>query len=264
MKNILIFIFASLLFSSCTEEIILDLNSANPQIVIEGAVTDQRVPYEIKISKTINFSDKNEFPAVRGADVTIADNAGVSEKLVEASPGVYKTSKLRGTPGRRYTLTVIVDGKTYTAVSSMPAVVRLESVDITESQIPNLGNNPDQKFYDVFPNYYDPEDATDYYLFNQYSGGKKDKGFFNVKNDLLSNGQYNYEPLFLGLNVKAKDSLKVEMLHIDKGVYNYYYSLSQLGEEGSGTPTNPLTNIKGGALGYFSAHTLQSKTVAVP
>jgi hypothetical protein len=50
------------------------------------------------------------------------------------------------------------------------------------------------------------------------------------------------------------------MYCIDKNVYNYFFSLLQVtGNNGgfqSASPDNPITNISGGALGYFSAHTV--------
>ena len=53
---------------------------------------------------------------------------------------------------------------------------------------------------------------------------------------------------------------------IDRPIYKYWYSLDRSATGGSGqaTPSNPVTNLQGGALGYFSAHTLQSRTMIVP
>jgi len=54
---------------------------------------------------------------------------------------------------------------------------------------------------------------------------------------------------------------------VDKKVFTYWYSLSQQGGNGfanSATPSNPTSNISNGALGYFSAHTVQHASVTVP
>jgi len=50
---------------------------------------------------------------------------------------------------------------------------------------------------------------------------------------------------------------------IDKNVYEYWYSLDQssTGSSQSAAPGNPVSNMQGGALGYFSANTLQSRSV---
>jgi hypothetical protein len=52
---------------------------------------------------------------------------------------------------------------------------------------------------------------------------------------------------------------------IDKNVFEYFKQLSGLDPtNGQPTaPTNPVSNISGGALGYFSAHTTQKKKAIV-
>jgi hypothetical protein len=52
------------------------------------------------------------------------------------------------------------------------------------------------------------------------------------------------------------------MYSIDKNVYQYFYELQQLLQANpfnEATPSNPDTNLTGGALGYFSAHTIETK-----
>jgi hypothetical protein len=53
---------------------------------------------------------------------------------------------------------------------------------------------------------------------------------------------------------------------IDKGAYDYFYSLDQITSTNgnSATPANPVSNISGGALGYFSAHTVRKATAVIP
>ena len=50
---------------------------------------------------------------------------------------------------------------------------------------------------------------------------------------------------------------------IDNAVYKYWFSLNQsaTGTSQSASPANAVSNISGGALGYFSVHTVESKTV---
>lgn len=50
---------------------------------------------------------------------------------------------------------------------------------------------------------------------------------------------------------------------VDKAVNLYFVSMSQTNGE-SATPANPVSNIAGGALGYFSAYTKQIKKVKIP
>jgi len=55
------------------------------------------------------------------------------------------------------------------------------------------------------------------------------------------------------------------MICNDAAVYKYWYSLND-GATGTGqsaSPANPVTNISGGALGYFSAQTVRTKGIKV-
>jgi hypothetical protein len=64
--------------------------------------------------------------------------------------------------------------------------------------------------------------------------------------------------------VKKGDVVTVEMQCLDKESYDYFYSLFSIGNNGPGaTPTNPVSNISGGELGYFSAYTSQKQTIEI-
>jgi hypothetical protein len=66
--------------------------------------------------------------------------------------------------------------------------------------------------------------------------------------------------------VKLNDIVSVEMQCITRPTYLYYYTLNQQSGSGPGggtTPANPPTNIQGGALGIFSAHTVQRKMIRI-
>jgi hypothetical protein len=62
--------------------------------------------------------------------------------------------------------------------------------------------------------------------------------------------------------LNAKDIIEVEMRCIDRNTCRYFTS-PQDSQNNATTPANPPTNISGGALGYFSAHTSQLKKVQV-
>jgi ribosomal protein S1 len=121
--------------------------------------------------------------------------------------------------------------------------------------------------------YKDPVGRGNAYRYIQYVNEVKEKTIF-VRDDDLTDGRTIERVLFFFYDdededkkkLKKGDVVKVEMLGIDYPIYKYWYSLAQssTGENQSATPGNPVTNMKGGALGYFSAHTIQSKTVTVP
>lgn len=91
-----------------------------------------------------------------------------------------------------------------------------------------------------------------------------------VQNDAVTNGVVNTQRLEADENIvklKPGDSITINMQCIDNRVALYYTTLALMGDSGPGggtTPNNPPTNISNGALGVFSAHTVQEKSKIVP
>ncbi len=264
MKKLFISCIAlTILFSYCTKEIEVDLNTADPKIVIEGNITNEAGPYTVKISKTVNFSEPNSFPPVSGALVTISDNVGVIDTLSETSPGLYKTSILAGIPGRTYNLKVVTEGKSFFAVSTMPQPVNLDSLAF---ELFTSSGNTGGPEYLTLPVFMDPPATVNSYRFIQTVNDKLDKTYF-VLNDNTFNGLENDQLLFNpDSEIVSGDTVSVEFRCTDKSTYDYFYTLSQVSDGPfSTTPSNPPNNITGNiALGIFSAYTLQRKSKIVP
>jgi len=248
---------------ACQKTVHLNLNNAAPQIVIEGEVTDDTTaPYTVRVHRTVSFYSENSFPAVRGASIRISDNEGHVDSLVESTPGVYTTQTLKGKPGNTYTLSVLSQDTLYTAVSTMPQPVKLDSV--TFNHRTGFGRNT---IYAV-PNFQDPAGIANYYQFVEYLNGVLLNKDIFVFDDRLSDGRYITRSLRNdSAYLKAGDWLEVRMYCIDKPVFDYFNELDQ--SAGGGTfnttasPANPISNISNGALGYFSAHTIRSVKTTV-
>ncbi len=250
------------LFCSCQKVVNLKLNTIPPQIVIQGEITDSGAPYSITINQTVDFYASNTFPPVSGAVVIISDDAGESDSLIEYTPGIYSTQGLLGKPGRTYTLSVTVQGKNYTAVSTMPMPVNLDSVSF------ELTSGFGVKRINAIVNFQDPPGVPNYYQFQEYINGQLFNKEIFIFDDRLSDGKYISATLRTDSSyLNEGDVLKLNMFSIDKNVYNYFLQLRQSSGTGAfnstASPANPTTNITGGALGYFSAHTTQSKTITI-
>lgn len=91
-------------------------------------------------------------------------------------------------------------------------------------------------------------------------------------NDEFTSGQEINEYLVFENRTKdhSKDIVKgnkltVEMHSIEASVYTYLSSLFNANGSADGAaPANPVSNISGGALGFFSAHTVERKTIIIP
>jgi hypothetical protein len=263
MRNSIIALLALFAMASCEKEIDIDLKDSEPKVVIEGKITQGELG-QVKITKTVNFSDSNVFPTVSGAIVKITDSQGTSEQLNEIRPGVYEGKNLRGAIGQTYTLTVEAEGKTYTASSTMPQLVKLEGVRTEINSFAPPGRDKD--LLTVYPLYTDPAELGNNYRFIAAANDLLDRTII-LSNDNIDNGMPNSRPLFTqDLEVRAGDKLSLEMWCMDRGTYDYFFSLSQTSGNGPGggtTPTNPPNNLSGGALGFFSAHTLEKITLTV-
>ncbi|MEO5684935.1 MAG: DUF4249 domain-containing protein [Chitinophagaceae bacterium] len=253
-----------LAYSSCEKVIDIKLRDADQKYVIEGNITNEPGQCSVSITQTKAFSEDNNFPGVSGATVTVSDNGGTAIPLVETGQGIYTTSIINGAPGHTYTLKILVNGKTFGSVSTLPLPVNLDSIFIEDRIL--FGDST--KIVNI--TYKDPAAVGDAYRFLQYRNNVQEKTVF-VNNDDFTNGNAVTTQLLVFGNddddkkIKAGDSIKVTMQCLDTPVYKYWFSIdAATGESNNATPANPVTNITGGALGYFSAHTTQSKTVRVP
>lgn len=251
-------ILSILFLTSCEKVIDVEVNDAAKKYVIEGVLTNEAGGCRVKISKTKSISDDNAFAGVAGAQVQIVNEDGSVTDLAETSAGVYQSS-LIGLPGKQYRLQVSISGETFTATSQMPQLVPIDSVYISTMDM--MG----EKVYNTNVVFVDPIEKGNAYRFVQYINGTKRKDIF-VQNDNLSNGRKNTNTLFShDEEVKQSDLVRVELQSIDPAVYQYWFSLWQgaTGDGNAASPANPQSNINGGALGYFSAHAVSTKTVVV-
>lgn len=256
------FLLTIVLASACKKVIDVDLKSTTPQIVIEGNITDAGGPYEVKISKTVDFSVNNVYPPVTNAVVTITDTTnGITEQLYQSDSGVYITTDLIGVSRHTYRLQVNVNGQQYTASSTMPRRVPLDSITFAENV--NFNN---QMEINAVVNFQDPVGLGNYYMFTEHVDSRQIPDIF-VFEDRLSDGRYIEDPLFNDSAYLQKgDTLVLSMDCIDQNIYNYFFTLMNVTGNNnfqSVTPANPVSNISNGALGYFSAHTTQRAAISV-
>ncbi|MDP4239871.1 MAG: DUF4249 domain-containing protein [Bacteroidota bacterium] len=249
----------SVFFSSCQQVIQLDLDTSVPHLVIQGNVYDQAGPYKVKISKTVNFDAANIYPAVTNATVTISDNAGLSEVLSQDTAGTYITSKLHGKVGRTYILTVNVDGKTYTASSTMPVPAEIDSIYYKNSL---FGGSQL-----IALDFINPPNKENYYRIIHFINDKQATGFSIFSKNTSQAEKTSYA--FMSTNprdttttpkLKKGDKVAVWLECIDKGVFEYFRTANSEGGQNA-SPANPVSNISNGALGYFSACSVRKRQI---
>jgi len=142
----LLFVFYCFLFLSCqkeiTDEIMLDLPEAAEKIVIEGVI-EAGSPAILNITKSVGFFSPSDSSSinksiVRNAKVTVNDGSSTFNfRFIDTTiifncnrypiTGYYNLD-LIGMVGKTYSLNVIVDDKTYTAITTIPSAVPLFDV----------------------------------------------------------------------------------------------------------------------------------------
>jgi len=88
----------------------------------------------------------------------------------------------------------------------------------------------------------------------------------NVINDKYYNGNAVRYTVFRDdkAYIKKGDSLMVEMRNLDKANYDYFNTLNDvINSDRSAAPANPVSNITGGALGYFCAYSSTKMSLVV-
>jgi hypothetical protein len=252
--------------TSCQKVIDVQVNTSAAQAVIEGNLTDVRGTQTIKITQSVPYTESNVYPPIQGATVKVSDNAGNNWLFNESQPGLYTFNNIRGVAGRTYTMTVnTTDQKTYTAVSTMPARVALDSVHVRDITF----GSTERKAVVAYFN--DPPGIANQYRYVLTINGVLSKTVY-ADDDRLTDGNAIQENLYPRndedefTEIKPGDQVQTEMQCIDKDVFTYWFTLRQQyrgGPGGGSTPGNPPSNISNNALGYFSAHTTQSKKIVV-
>jgi hypothetical protein len=255
MQKIINLLIVAALFTGCTKVIDVDLKNSDPQLVIEGSVTNSS-PASVSISQSVLFTTSNNFPPVSGAVVRVTDNTGSRYVLAETSAGTYANNALVGVEGRTYNLSISLNGKEYTSSSTMPSQVNMDTILL--EQIAFITEN----IWIVKPKYTDPPGFGNYYRFIEKINNVRNPAIW-VWDDKLSNNGVSTRPLIQGDSaIELNDTIEVEMQCIDRNIFRYFSALQSL-QDNSTTPTNPDSNITGNVLGYFSAHTSQKKKVVV-
>jgi len=273
MKPLQVFLWpfvllSPLLLCSCQKVVSIDLNQTNPQVVIEGVVSNQQGPTIVSVALSGDyFAPSLTFPPVDHALVLVADNLGNLDTLREDSAGIYRSSTLTGVPGRTYSLRVVARGTEYDATCAMPAKVKIDSL----YAIPFREFDGDHS-YNMYVVFHDPPETQNWYRLDAHStgaaidslGGRR----FILYTDRLTNGVETAFRIRSGRQALAGDTVIVHLYSISKATYDYYNTVNAiLGSDRSPTslaPANPNTNLSNGSLGYFAAYAVDSMSVILP
>ncbi|MGZ4034462.1 MAG: DUF4249 domain-containing protein [Bacteroidia bacterium] len=278
MKKYFLFFLILFIISSCTEKINVNLPGSDGKIVIEGNIENGKYP-EVIITKTIplfssisgtSASDFYVLDAhVYVSNGTITDTLSLTIDSASSLGVVYKGNTITGVVGQTYSLKVVAaNGKIYTATTSIPTPVPLDSVwwkkqppndtlgfaNAHLSDPPGLGNN--YRWYAKRPTkdrrFIAPGGATfDDKLINGKSfdfaytkGYDPTDNVHSVQND--PDGERYY--------YRKTDTIYIKFCSIDRASKDFYTTFeNSISNNGNpfASPVTILSNIDGGALGVW-------------
>lgn len=298
MKNLLLpalllAAFAGL--SSCEKEVNFELGPGADKVVVEGTIESGLPPY-IFLSKSIGFFSKVDFNTLGNAflhDAVITvkegnrsftlkeysfDNSGVLFYFYSVDTADVQARNFTGEPGKTYDLRILLDGKEYTATTSIPYVKPLDSLWAE----PPPPEDADPDFPDLmrlFGSYTDPDTLGNRI---RYYTRKNSEGYlppyYSVYDDAIVNGTRIKVQIDAGFNKMDTfnrktfgyfykgDTVTVKWSAIDKGVFDFWRTLEfSYGSTGNPftTPVAITSNITGGALGVWAGYGVSTSSYII-
>lgn len=263
------------LLTSCEKTIILESTDTSSHVVIEGLLTNKTYRQYIKVTRTTGFYSTGQTPRITNAIVQVVDDLGNVFAYThnpsgdEDSIGYYKPDAgFAGVIGRTYTLSVVVDGTTYTAADKLLPVTKIDSLGYRVNEDEKVDPKVTGKFYEVLMYAAEPADNRDYYKFDFYRNDSLALYFdtdIYFTDDLALGEEINgvASPVYYALG----DQARLEAFSLTRTGYVYYNDLFNLINNDGGMygppPANCRTNLTNGALGFFQVSALESRDILI-
>ncbi|HUR12675.1 MAG TPA: DUF4249 domain-containing protein [Flavitalea sp.] len=176
LHNIRLVVILAFFFSmvSCIKEIRPPLRTVTPKLVVEGGITTDTTPYQVKLSFSGPYRFGQNIPdslIIEDAQVSIADNIGRSTPLTYKGNGIYVTTDTTfiGQSGKAYQVHITLqDGRSYI---SQPEKIAAPVTDLHVSKVEFDADYDFQHPTDlkIFVDVNDPPGEENYYLWKAYS-----------------------------------------------------------------------------------------------
>lgn len=262
-----IFGILSLMFFSCEEVVEVDLNTAEPRLVVEASINwykgDTGNIQKIRLTTTAGYYDP-EVPTVSNAIVKITSEDGQVFDFLEETPGNYYCHDFVPEIGKNYELMVMVNGEVYTATEKMYAVPEIQYVE----QNNDIGFSDDLIEIKYF--FQDNAEEENYYL-DSFTIDNITYPVYGISSDKFFQGNMMYG-IFLYDEFETGDDVDIKLYGISSSYYNYMRVLFNSTDSGGPFPI-PVGTVRGNlvnqtnpdnyALGYFRLSEVDQITYTV-
>lgn len=253
MKKIFLIVLIGVGLLGCEDVVDLDLNTAEPKLVVEANITvlkDTHASYNssIRLTKSASFYT-NEIPFVDDAIVKITDQNNLEMLFIHVGNGNYEADFIPQ-ENMEYTLEIIYKDELFQAVTSLQTTSSFEYVE----QNNDGGFFGDQIELKAF--FTDPADERNFYYFVAYCerGDRR-----SVSNDEFYNGNTTFL-MYTDEDLIPGDEVRFHLYGTTEGFYNFMAKILQQSGTGGPFDTPPAgirgnivntTNNKNYPYGYF-------------
>ncbi|MDI1256348.1 MAG: DUF4249 domain-containing protein [Flavobacterium sp.] len=272
MKNIkyISLLLIALFFTSCEEVVDVDLDTAAPRLVIDASINWYKGTagneQKIKLTTTAGYYD-TVIPAISGAQVFITNSTNNVFTFIEnPDTGEYSCTNFVPVLNETYTLTVISEGQTYTAVETMKATSVIKDNIAQNNEGGFSGSDIELKFF------FQDNGAEDNYYMTRIAASIHPLAEYEVSDDEFFQGN-EITGIYIDEDLKAGDIMQFSVYGISEQYKNYMTILLNASQGDGGpfqtTPSNARgnlinqTNSNNFALGYFRLSEVDTKTYTV-
>lgn len=248
------------ILASCEKVVNIDIQQKEERLVVDALVSSLPDQTYVRLSKTSPLFSAQNYGIVSQATVKISSSTGDEFLMEETEPGIYTNANIVGEEGVEYSLEVDWDNEKIEALSKMPNIVAIDSLELVISPSGFMGK--DEETYSLKVHFNDPVNEANYYRYDIFNNDSLHSGFI-VSNDLFYNGLKTFQFL-MNQGFKPLDSVTVQLSSIDQLNYSYFLVLSQGDSPFNIAPGNPISNLQGNAIGYFGAYAQFRKTIIIP
>ncbi|WP_418512073.1 DUF4249 family protein [Corallibacter sp.] len=250
MKKTIYILFIFSLYFSCEDVIDVNLNKAEPRLVIEASINWlKNTPgneQSIKLSLSAPFFDESVPPA-NGATIQITDNNNNTFNFIEeGNTGIYKNTNFIPVIDEDYYLTITYNGEVYTATETLKSVVPIDYVE----QINDGGFSGED--IEIKTYFTDPANIDNYYFF-EYTSDIPVIPTLDVLDDEFIDGNQIFA-YYTEEDLESGDEVIMRHFGISEQYYEFMVILLQQGSDQGGGPfeTQPAT-VRGNCINTTNA-----------
>ncbi len=292
MKRLIGALFVWMAMTGCERDIDISPISASPKLVVDAEIETNRPPL-IFLSKSLNFFTTidsaelaNSF--VHNATVTIQEGNTVypmkefeirgtnGNRIFFYSNDPLNSQPLTGQQGKKYKLSITVDGNTYTSETEIPLLTKT----IDSLWWKKAPNNEDSAKVVIMARVTDPPGLGNYIRYftsvnNQpyFPGGNSvfddniiDGKTYDIQIDKGVNRNEEIDFKEYGFFAKG-DTAVIKLCNISKPTFDFWrtweFNFQSIGNPFS-SPGKVIGNISNGALGAFCGYASQYKSLIIP